>query len=189
MKTRFLAWSLGIGLWSLVLALFALWTNSSSAADEKTHKLQTVSLRKMAESLHAVIAANQQQVVDGAELAGSKVDQPSHAELLRRANLSIQQHGAEFSYTLRSLQPIRASAAPQTEVEQIGLEKVSVAGGEPFMTEETLGGRSYFTAVFPEIASRASCIECHNSHPESPRKDYRFGDVMGAIIIRIPLEF
>jgi hypothetical protein len=189
MKTRYFACSLGIGLWSLALALFAAWVNSSSAAEEKTHKLQTVSLRKMADSLHAVIAANQQLAVEGMESAKSAVSQPSHAGLLLRANLGIQQHGAEFSYTLRSLHPIQASAGPQTQVEQTGLEKVSAIGAEPFMTEETLGGRSYFTAIFPEIASRASCIECHNRHPESPRKDYRVGDVMGAIIIRIPLEF
>ncbi len=189
MKTPFYACSLGLGLWSLALAMLAAWGNSSPAAEEKAHKLQTVSLRKMAESLHAVIAANQKQAVEATASAGPASSQPSHAELLRRANLSIQQDGAEFSYTLRSLQPIHGSAEPQTEVEQLGLEKVSAAAGEPFMTEETLGGRSYFTAVFPEIASRASCIECHNSHPDSRRKDYRVGDVMGAIIIRIPLEF
>jgi hypothetical protein len=163
-----------------------LWTFS---AEEKAHKLQTVSLRKMADSLHAVIAANRQ--VD-AELRASEAigsTRPVHAVVLRQANLSIQQHGAEFSYTLRSLHPVNSSAGPQTEVEQRGLEFVANRPKEPFMTEETLGGRSYFTAVYADRATLPSCVECHNNHPKSPKNDYRHGDVMGAIVVRIPLEF
>jgi len=189
MKSRFFIWSFGIGAWSLGLALFAFWTLNSADADEKSHKLQTVSLKKMADSLHAVIAAN--QLID-AEQEGQglmKDQKATHASLLRRANLSIQQHGAEFSYTLRSLHPINPDAAPQTQVEQTGLEKTGEQDAEPFMTEETLGGRSYFTAIYPHRATGASCVECHNRHPDSPRRDYRAGDVMGAIVVRIPLEF
>jgi len=163
-----------------------LWTFS---AEEKAHKLQTVSLRKMADSLHAVIAANRQIEAELRAAEPTRSTRPVHAEVLRRANLSIQQHGAEFSYTLRSLHPINPSAGPQTEVEQRGLEAVARQSSEPFMTEETLGGRSYFTAVYADRATLASCVECHNTHPKSPKRNHQTGEVMGAIVVRIPLEF
>lgn len=35
-------------------------------------------------------------------------------------------------------------------------------------------------ALFPDIASVQPCVTCHNDHEDSPRKDWRLGDVMGA---------
>lgn len=155
-------------------------------AEEKAHKLTTVSTRKMADSLHAVIAADRQAY---AGLAARQPGLPVHADLLRTAARSIQQKGAEFSYTLRSLAPIRAANGPQTEVEQTGLAFVAEKPDEAYYAEEELGGRSYFTAVYAERATLASCVECHNRHPDSPRRDLKPGDVMGAVVVRVPLEF
>jgi adenylate cyclase len=33
-----------------------------------------------------------------------------------------------------------------------------------------------------------SCVECHNSHPQSPRKDWQVGDVRGVLEIIRPLD-
>lgn len=155
------------------------------SAQEKSHKLQTVSLRKMADSLHAVIAADQYTYVKQAE-SRTTLD---HAQLLKQAAQHIQTAGAEFSYTLRSLWPINKNQGPQTQVEQTGLEFVAAHPQDNYYTEEELGGRSYFTAVYPERATLTSCVECHNQHPRSPRRDFKLDDVMGAIVVRLPLEF
>jgi len=32
-----------------------------------------------------------------------------------------------------------------------------------------------------------ACAECHNRHPNSPRRDYKLNDVMGGIVITIPV--
>jgi hypothetical protein len=179
----------------------AAWALSQS--EEKSHKLTSVSMRKMADSLHAVIAADR-QVYSRAVIQRLHTDEkrllasedwrahhglPVHAQMLRMAATSIQTEGAEFSYTLRSLWPINASHGPQTKVEQEGLETVTHQPESPYYTEETLGGRSYFTAVYADRASLTSCVDCHNQHPGSPRRDFRLHDVMGAIVVRIPLEF
>lgn len=170
---------------------------------DKSHKLTTVSLRKMADSLHAVIAADRQAYIESvvepcvtnearravSEEAHLRSGPPVHAQMLRRAARNIQQRGAEFSYTLRSLWPIQAGNGPQTETEQTGLETVARQPAQPFYTEEELGGRSYFTAIYADLATRPSCVSCHNQHPRSPKKDFRVGDVMGAIVVRVPLEF
>jgi len=181
MKTRWYV------LVTLVAAASAGWVATRS--EEESHLLRTVSLRKMADSLHAVIAANQSVYLRLALEDAQRGRLPAHAEILRQANVAIQAEGAEFSYTLRSLQPIHPRQGPQTEVELRGLHNVAERPEETYTTRETLGGRSYYTAIYAERATMSACVECHNTHPESPRRDYRLGDVLGAVVVRIPLEF
>ncbi len=172
-------------------------------SEEKSHKLTTVSIRKMADSLHTLIAADQQvyseiivQRLHAEEHRLTATEDwraahalPVHAQMLRLAGQSIQQGGAEFSYTLRSLRPINENNGPQTEAEKTGLEYVANHPKENYYTEELLGGRSYFTAVYAERATLPSCVQCHNQHERSPRHDYKVNDVMGGIVVRVPLEF
>jgi hypothetical protein len=190
---------------TVVLATSALLWAALAAenASDKSHKLKSVSVRKMADSLHAVIAADRQsyselivQRLDADEKRLAATEDwrenhglPVHAQMLRHAARSIQKEGAEFSYTLRSLWPINASHGPQTQAEQAGLEAVAKNSSQPFYTEEELGGRSYFTAIYADRATLPSCVSCHNTCPRSPKKDFQPGDVMGAIVVRVPLEF
>jgi Protein of unknown function (DUF3365) len=34
----------------------------------------------------------------------------------------------------------------------------------------------------------STCVECHNSHPHGPRKDWQVGDVRGVLVITRPLD-
>jgi hypothetical protein len=184
-----------------LVAAVAVWTANSS--DPKNHKLTSISPRKMADALHAVIAADRQvyaEVIvqrlandDKLIRAGENWREdkclPVPAQMLRMAGVQIQKKGAEFSYTLRSLWPINNNHGPQTEAEKAGLEQVARNPTENYYTEELLGGRSYFTAIYPDIASLSSCVDCHNQHPGSPRHDFKLRDVIGAMVVRVPLEF
>ncbi len=38
------------------------------------------------------------------------------------------------------------------------------------------------------MTMKASCISCHNSHPNSPKKDWQIGDVRGIVEIAQPLD-
>jgi hypothetical protein len=186
-----------------IAAVALLATSLPGADQEKTHLATTVSLRKLADSLHAVIAADrdaysrlivQRLAFDEKQLGVTedwfeRRSLPTHAQMLRLTAQNIQKRGAEFSYALRSLWPINPNHGPQTEVEQQGLEFVARQPGTNFYSEEVLGGRSYFTAVYGDRATLPSCIECHNRHPASPRRDFKPDDVMGALVVRIPLEF
>lgn len=158
--------------------------------------------QEMTDALHGVIAADRAayarlvlQRLHDAKIAGSAENWrdtaalPLHADLLRSASQTVQQPGAEFHYVLRSLQPIAARNAPQTETELAGLKAVREQPGKAFYQEEFLGGRRYFTAVYADTAQVPLCVECHNAHPKSPRRDYRLEDVMGGIVVRVPLEF
>lgn len=44
------------------------------------------------------------------------------------------------------------------------------------------------TAMFPDFAAAAPCVNCHNDHPESPKNDWKLGDVMGATTWTYPAD-
>ena len=104
----------------------------------------------------------------GAEMVGEKTD--------------------EFSYSLQSEWAVNSQNLPRTEVEKAGLAFIAANSGERYYGEEELGGVNYFTAVYPDIAIAPACVSCHNDHPDSPRRDFEIGDVMGGVVLRIPME-
>ena len=36
------------------------------------------------------------------------------------------------------------------------------------------------TAMFPDIAVAKACVDCHNKHVDTPKRDWKIGDLMGA---------
>lgn len=93
-----------------------------------------------------------------------------------------------FSYSLQSLWPVNRQNAPKTEAEKTGLQYIADNKGKNYYTVEELGGQKYFTAVYPDVGVAPVCVSCHNDHKDSPRRDFKLGDVMGGVVIRIPVE-
>jgi Protein of unknown function (DUF3365) len=153
--------------------------------------------QEMADALHAVIAADHdtyarlvlQNYPPGGTPGQDENLMALHARMLRQASESVQQQGAEFHYVLRSLWPINPKNAPETDTEKAGLQYVLDHPGTNYYGGESLGGRRYFTAVYAEVATVNACADCHNRNPASPKKDFKTGDVMGGLIVRVPLEF
>ncbi len=52
----------------------------------------------------------------------------------------------------------------------------------------TSGRQQYFQAIYQNLAVSPACIDCHNGHLLSPKRDFKLNDVMGGIAITIPLE-
>lgn len=142
--------------------------------------------QEMADALHAVIAADQKTY---ALAGGDQGLMALHAQRLRQTAESIQQQGAEFHYVLRSLRPINPKNAPETDSERAGLQYVLDHPGSNYYGGESLGGRRYFTAVYAETATVNACADCHNQNPGSPARDLKAGEVMGGLVVRVPLEF
>src|SRR3989337_3855719 len=42
--------------------------------------------------------------------------------------------------------------------------------------------------MIPDIATSQTCVDCHNPNPESPKTDYKIGDIAGGLEIIIPIE-
>jgi hypothetical protein len=94
--------------------------------------------------------------------------------------------GGIFSYSLQSEWAINKQNMPKTDFEKSSVK--SIEQKQTVYGLETLGGKEYFSAAYPDLAVNDKCSGCHNEHPDSPRKDFKVGDVMGEMIIRIPLK-
>lgn len=110
------------------------------------------------------------------------------AQMFRFGAEMVAEETDAFSYSLLSLWPINKQNAPTTDLEREGLEYIAENVGENFYGREELGGTEYFTAVYPDISVAEACSSCHNDHKDSPRTDFKGGDVMGGVVIRIPIN-
>ncbi len=106
--------------------------------------------------------------------------------LLKSAELS-NERGIGMRYYLTSLWPINKKNSPKSENEITGLQEISRNPKEPFTWIVKEGNRWFYQAIYPDIATSESCVTCHNNHPKSPKKSFRVGDVMGGILINLPL--
>lgn len=93
-----------------------------------------------------------------------------------------------FSYSLQSLWPINKQNAPKTDAEKEGLQYIVDNPGKNFYANEKLGDVTYFTAVYPDVAVSPVCASCHNEHKDTPKDDFKIGDTMGGVVIRIPVD-
>lgn len=113
---------------------------------------------------------------------------PLPAQMFRFGAELVAEETDKFSYSLLSLWPVNKQNAPATPLEQEGLQYIVDNPGENFYGEEELGGTKYYTAVYADVGVAEACVSCHNDHKDSPRTDFKLGDVMGGVVIRIPME-
>jgi methyl-accepting chemotaxis protein len=61
---------------------------------------------------------------------------------------------------------------------------------DPSQTQEIVidrGADPRFIEVSADIAAAQGCVDCHNSHPASAKHDFRLNDVMGGLVVSVPL--
>ena len=156
----------------------------------------------MADALHAIMEADrtvyaervvdrlqdEEQIIQATEHWQDDQTLPLPAQMFRMGAELAAEMTDVFTYALLSAWPINSSNAPRTPMETEGLEAVAADPSTPFYGTETLGDRDYFTAVYADVAVAQACVTCHNNHLDSPRTDFELNDVMGGIVIRIPLN-
>lgn len=113
---------------------------------------------------------------------------PLPAQMFRYGAENVADVTDKFTYSLQSIWPINPQNEPKTPMEKEGLEYIAANPGQNFYGEEELGGVKYYTAVYPDIAVSPACTSCHNDHKDSPRDDFALGEVMGGVVIRVPLD-
>ena len=72
-----------------------------------------------------------------------------------------------FRYALLSLWPINKKNGPKTEVETHGLTAVAEKP-EPYYAEEELGGKKFFTAIYPDVVVAARMCDLPQQSQRQP---------------------
>jgi hypothetical protein len=162
---------------------------------------ETVSIKKMADALFTVIEAdraiytqkvvhrlqNVDEVITAEERWNEESALPLPAQMLRMSAERVNEKNAGFNFALLSSFAINKQNKPRTPLE-VKAMKIIETKKQNFYGVETLGDKKYYTAVYPDIAVSKACVDCHNDHIDSPKKDFKLGETMGGLVIRIPMQ-
>ncbi len=185
------------GLVGACLLIVGLWTLSYGKRD--TDDVPLIHPQRVADYVHAVVEADRtiytKHVVErmqekGITFAAEHWEQrnalPLPAQFLKYSGRLAAESGSGIRYGLISLWPIRSG--PATEFEREALEEVLKRPEQPYGGVVKSGKRRFYQAVYADRAVSKTCVTCHNTHLLSPKRDFKLNDVMGGIVITIPLE-
>lgn len=185
-----------LGIAFFVLLVLPLYAKSGEPSTANGVPPQVV-----ADYIHAIIQADRtlytthvvermetHQVVTSQEYWKQTKSLPLPAQMLLLSGLHVKQQGLGLQFRLASLNPIYEKNGPTTDFEEEGLAAVLKDPSRPYTGVIQRGTQNFFKAVYADHAVSVSCINCHNGHLLSYRKDYKLGDVMGGIVISFPIE-
>ena len=185
-----------LGTVSILIAVFVYWGTSSGAKD-----CGGVPAEKVADMVHAVIQSHRTfytiHIVERLQAKGIVVASenwqsgntlPLPVQLLQESARLAVNTPAKIGYKLISLWPINKQNGPKTEFEQKGLLETLRNPDRPYTEVVMHGGDSYLQAIYADRAISQACIGCHNAHPDGPKQNFKQNDVMGAIMVSVPLS-
>ncbi len=181
-------------LFSMVLIVIS----SISIASEQKKQF---SAQQMADAIFSVIESdrtiytstvvnrlqNELEIIEAHEKWQQEQALPLPAQMLRMGAERVNENNSGFSYALLSTWPINPQNKPRTEQETKALQSVE-KDGKNYYGNESLDGVNYFIAAYADKATSEACVQCHNKHKDSPRDNFKLNEIMGAVVIRIPIN-
>ena len=185
-----------LGTVSILIAVFVYWGTSSGAKD-----CGGIPAERVADMVHAVIESHRTfytvQIVERLQAKGIVVASenwqsgntlPLPVQLLQESARLAVNTPAKIGYKLISLWPINKQNGPKTEFEQKGLLETLRNPDRPYTEVVMHGGDAYLQAIYADRAVSQACIGCHIAHPDGPKQNFKQNDVMGAIMVSVPLS-
>jgi adenylate cyclase len=149
---------------------------------------------KEARTLYSSNAVSRAKEVDGVTVthnyAGTPGAIPLPATYLIELSKSISQQNPGMSVRLFSEYPFpwrKQEGGAKDDFEWAALKYLRANPGKTFVRVEDFQGRSSFRYAQADVM-KPSCVACHNTHPDSPKKDWKVGDVRGVLEITRPLD-
>jgi hypothetical protein len=109
---------------------------------------------------------------------------PLPALFLRGTGELLETSPVQMRLFLGSDLPINA-ANRFTGAQAEAFDRVRTSGAQVTAYAEDT---ALYTALFPDIAVTQACADCHNANIESPKRDWRVGDIMGATTWSYPSD-
>ncbi|HET7057394.1 MAG TPA: DUF3365 domain-containing protein [Nitrospiraceae bacterium] len=189
---------LGLAVGTISTCLFGQWV--FSAASKEADPPKCISPKIVADYIHSVVQADRTfyttEIVDRMQTRGivfasehwrEDGDLPLPAQFLLEAGRLVAKQSKGIRFRLISSWAINKRNSPTTEFERIALTKILENTDRPYTDVTTEGKTRVFQALYPDKALSSKCADCHNVHPESPKRDFKEGDVMGGVLLTIPL--
>ena len=189
----------GTHIYALIFFVLLGFSTSAIRAEERTGN--GIPYQTVADYIHDIVEADRTlyttHVVDRMQETGTAIASegweernalPLPAQMLLLSGERVRNQGGGLNYRLASLWPIYKKNGPANDFERKGLKAVQQNPHEPYTGFITQGGESVYVAIYADLAVSKSCVNCHNRHLLSPKRDQKLGDVMGGIIISFPVK-
>jgi hypothetical protein len=197
-RTNMRGFWLGLAFGIISTCILGQW--GISAASKETDPPKGISPQIVADYIHSVVEAERTfyttEVVERMQTRGIAFtsedwketgDLPLPAQFLLETGRLIDKQPNGIRFRLISSWPINKKNGPATEFERTALTKILVNSDRPYAGVTTDGRTRVFQALYPDKAFSQRCADCHNVHEKSPKRDFKEGDVMGGVLITIPL--
>ncbi len=197
-KTGFFWGTIILGVLALVTSV--AYVNLSSGAQEAGYE-DCVAPEVVANYIHTVIEADRtlyttlvvQRMQDHGKVIASehwkgRGQLPLPAQMLLLSGLAAQAQGSALQFRLASLWPLQERNGPANDFERAGLQVVAEDPSEVYGGIIKRGKLRYFKAIYADKAVSNACVQCHNGHLLSPKRDYKLNDVMGGVIVSFPVK-
>lgn len=182
--------SFWVTLFSLGCLGIYLFVSAPPPLEEKKAENASIPVERMLALLnaenHAVRALWTKEIVGAGKKAGLKFDEhwrdpdmeagPLPALFLRETAKSLEKNPVRLSLFLGSDYPI----SPANRFEGAQLEKFQALRQTRQPQFFYMPDTGLHTAMFGDEAVSEACVECHNKHEQTPKRDWRLNDVMGA---------
>ncbi|GJL62969.1 MAG: hypothetical protein NPIRA04_16230 [Nitrospirales bacterium] len=185
----------------LIIATLSVALINRAFPHDPKHVFPGMKSQVVADLIYSVIEADRtlysRHVVDRMQDTGTVIASenwthrnalPLPAQMLLMAGKRVENKGLGLEYRLASLWPIYKKNGPISDFERKGLLAVQQHPEKPFSAIVKRGKQQHFQAIYSDKAVSKACVDCHNSHVLSPKRDYRLNDVMGGVIISFRLE-
>lgn len=186
---------------TIAFLLGGLWGGASLPSAKENPSIGSISPERVADYVHAVLEADrtiytthivnrmqEKGIVAATEHWEQENALPLPAQFLQQSGRLAAESGSGIRYRLIGFSPIYQRNAPATEFERKALDVLRRQPERPVTGIVSSGKKQYFQAIYADRAVSSACVTCHNSHPLSPKQDFKVNDLMGGIAITIPLE-
>ncbi|MGK7883616.1 MAG: DUF3365 domain-containing protein [Crocosphaera sp.] len=185
---------LGVASWFVVVSCATLDARQMGAkvpADMVTDYIhRIIKSERIIYGKYVVQRLKDESVVGASEHWQQEKALPLPAQMFRMTS-ELASENSTFSYGAISDWSLNPNNIPNTDFEIKAMREV-LDTGLPYKDYQVKDGKKYFSALYPDKAVSAACIDCHNQHPihkqRYPTKIFKVGDVMGGILINLPVE-
>lgn len=138
------------------------------------------------------------EVVMKAKAAGLKIthDYKNHTDAIPLpATLSMMlgdrlgEHESQVRTRLYSDFPFpwRKNGGPRDDFERDALAALRMHPDEPFFEFSSMNGEPVIRYATADLM-RESCVNCHNTHADTPKSSWKVGDVRGVLAVTVPMK-
>ncbi|MCZ4306923.1 methyl-accepting chemotaxis protein [Zoogloeaceae bacterium G21618-S1] len=180
----------------VVMAAVMLLLNQMRSDTATAAGINTASA--VADQIISLRAFYTKEIVPRARTAGAKLNYdfmdhdnvlPLPATLVKTLGESIARdhEGMQVRLYSRFPFPHRAKTERYDDFEQAALNALDKNPKMPFSRVETINGRLSLRYAVGDLMAEG-CVGCHNSHPETPKNDWKVGDLRGVIGVTVPID-